>query len=262
MKQWKWHPAGVCEVGEQIAIIDNIPFFGTKKMWEPRLVGWLIGDGSYGFDKTPRLSNCDKEINEYIETHFDTAKDRPDKITKDGKIYKETRIKGICPKLRELGIYGQVKNKKRLPIDIHKYDAYSLSELIGGLYDTDGYISIDKSGRPRIVLTQCQREILDEISEVLLHFGIHGSINFIKPKNRSHVYGGNVIKDNKGCWVLSINDITSIGNFAKYISCEVSYKQSALDLMMLYTQEHISKYHKYVLGVHAEKIVKIEDIGI
>lgn len=261
MKQWKFHAAELCKVGEQVAVIDSIPFFGTKKMWEPRVVGWLIGDGSYGIDKTPRLSNCDDEINEYIESHFDTAKDRPDRVTKDGKIYKETRIKGICPELRKLGIYGQTKATKRLPEHIHQYDAESLSEMIGGLFDTDGYIGVDKTGRPRITLTQCQREILDEISEVLIHFGVHCSINFIKTKNRVHVSNGCTIKDGEGHWRLSINDITSIGNFAKYISCAVTYKQSALDLMMLYTQEHLAQYHKYVLGVHAEKIVKIEDIG-
>lgn len=155
MKQWKFHAAELCKVGEQVAVIDSIPFFGTKKMWEPRVVGWLIGDGSYGIDKTPRLSNCDDEINEYIESHFDTAKDRPDRVTKDGKIYKETRIKGICPELRKLGIYGQTKATKRLPEHIHQYDAESLSEMIGGLFDTDGYIGVDKTGRPRITLTQC-----------------------------------------------------------------------------------------------------------
>ena len=261
MKQWKFHAAELCKVGEQVAIIDNIPFFGTKKMWEPRVVGWLIGDGSYGFDKTPRLTNCDNEINDYIESHFDTAKDRKDRITKDGKVYKEIRIKGICHRLRELGIYGQTKSNKRLPEHIHQYDAESLSELIGGIFDTDGYISIDKSGRPRITLTQCQRELLDQVAEVLIHFGVHCSIKFIKTKNRVHESNGNIIKDGKGYWRLTINDITSIGNFAKYISCDVSYKQSALDLMMLYTQEHLAKYHKYVLGIHAEKIVKIEDIG-
>ena len=261
MKQWKFHAAELCKVGEQVAIIDSIPFFGTKKMWEPRVVGWLIGDGSYGFNKTPILANCDNEINNYIESHFDTVKDRKDRITKDGKVYKETRIKGICPRLRELGIYGQTKSNKRLPEHIHQYDAESLSELIGGIFDTDGYISIDKSGRPRITLTQCQRELLDQIAEVLIHFGVHCSIKFIKTKNRVHESNGHIIKDGYGYWRLTINDITSIGNFAKYISCDVSYKQSALDLMMLYTQEHLAQYHKYVLGIHAEKIVKIEDIG-
>lgn len=262
MKAWLFHDAGKCKVGEQVGVIDSIPFFGTKKMWEPRVVGWLIGDGSYGFDKTPRLSNCDFEINDYIETHFDTSPDKPPRETKDGKIYKETRIKGICKNLRELGIYGQTKAAKRLPINIHQYDAESLSELIGGLFDTDGYINIDKSGRPRITLTQCQEEILREIEQVLLHFGIHCSIKFIKTNHRQHEYNGKVIKDGTGHWRLTIQDINSVGNFAKYITCSVLYKQSALDLMSLYTQDWIAKYHKYVLGVHAEKIVKIEDIGM
>ena len=262
MKAWLFHDAGKCKVGEQVGVIDSIPFFGTKKMWEPRVVGWLIGDGSYGFNKTPRLSNCDFEINDYIETHFDTFPDKPPRETKDGKIYKETRIKGICKNLRELGIYGQTKAAKRLPINIHQYDAESLSELIGGLFDTDGYISIDKSGRPRITLTQCQEEILREIEQVLLHFGIHCSIKFIKTNQRQHEYNGKVIKDGAGNWRLTVQDINSVGNFAKYITCSVLYKQSALDLMSLYTQDWIAKYHKYVLGVHAEKIVKIEDIGM
>lgn len=262
MKAWLFHDAGKCKIGEQVGVIDSIPFFGTKKMWEPRVVGWLIGDGSYGFNKTPKLSNCDFEINDYIETHFDTAPDRPPRETKDGKIYKETRIKGICKNLRELGIYGQTKTAKRLPINVHQYDAESLSELIGGLFDTDGYISIDKSGRPRITLTQCQEEILREVEQVLLHFGVHCSIKFIKTNYRQHKYNDKIIKDGAGHWRLTISDINSIGNFSKYITCLVMYKQSALDLMNLYTQDYIAKYHKYVLGVHAEKIVKIEDIGM
>ena len=262
MKSWKWHEASKCKIGEQVGIIDSIPFFGTKTMWEPRLVGWLIGDGSYGFDKTPRLSNCDYEINEYIETHFDTSLDRPTRLTKDGKTYKETRIKGICPKLRELGIYGQVKDKKRLPINIHEYDQESLAELIGGLFDTDGYIAIDNTGRPRITLTQNNEAILRQVEEVLLHFGVHCSIKFIKTKERTHIVRDCVIKDGPGHWRLTIADITSMANFARGISCTVEYKQSALDLIHLYTQEHIAKHHKYVSGVHAEKIVNIEDIGV
>lgn len=262
MKSWKWHEASKCKIGEQVGIIDSIPFFGTKTMWEPRLVGWLIGDGSYGFNKTPRLSNCDDEINEYIETHFDTRLDRPTRLTKNGKVYKETYIKGICPKLRELGIYGQVKDKKRLPVNIHKYDQESLSELIGGLFDTDGYIAIDNAGRPRITLTQNNEAILRQVEEVLLHFGVHCNIKFIKTKERSHVVRGNVVKDGHGHWRLTIGDITSMANFARGVSCTVEYKQSALDLIHLYTQEHIAKHHKYVSGVHAEKIVNIEDIGV
>nr|UVY43561.1 MAG: hypothetical protein [Bacteriophage sp.] len=84
MKSWLWHRADLCKVGEQVGIIDEIPFFGKNKMWEPRLVGWLIGDGSYGYDKTPVLSNCDSEINNYVLSNFDTKIER-ERITKDGK---------------------------------------------------------------------------------------------------------------------------------------------------------------------------------
>lgn len=262
MKSWLFHDAGKCKVGEQVGIIDSIPFFGTKQMWEPRVVGWLIGDGSYGYDKTPRLSNCDDEINNYILTHFDTADDRKPRLTKDGKLYRETRIKGICPRLRELGIYGQTKTAKRLPEHIHQYNAESLAELIGGIFDTDGYMAIDSSGRPRITLTQNNKEILQQISEVLLHFGVHCTISFIKTKNRVHESNGHVIRDGEGHWRLSILDMTSIGNFVRSIDSVVGYKQSAMDAMHLFTESHIAHNHKYVSGIHAERITKIEYIGI
>ena len=262
MKSWLFHEAGKCKIGEQVGVINNIPFFGTKKMWEPRLVGWLIGDGSYGYDKTPRLSNCDDEINNYVLTHFDTSDDCKPRITRDGKLYRETRIKGICPKLRELGIYGQTKTAKRLPDHVHQYDAKSLAELIGGIFDTDGYMAIDSSGRPRITLTQNNKEILQQISEVLLHFEVHCTIKFIKTKNRTHESNGRIIRDGEGHWRLTIADITSISNFVRNIDSVVSYKQSAMDAMHLFTESHISRHHKYVSGIHAERITKIEDIGM
>lgn len=34
-----------------------------------------------------------------------------------------------------------------------------------------------------------------------------------------------------------------------------------MDAMHLFTESHIAKYNKYVSGVHAERIVSIEDIG-
>lgn len=45
-----------------IATISAPLVFGEEELFDPYLVGLLIGDGSYGFDKTPRLSNCDKDV--------------------------------------------------------------------------------------------------------------------------------------------------------------------------------------------------------
>lgn len=77
-----------------------------------------------------------------------------------------------------------------------------------------------------------------------------------------HESNGRVIKDGEGHWRLVISDITSIGNFVRNIDSVVDYKQSAMDAMHLFTESHMSRYHKYVSGVHAERIVKIEDIGM
>lgn len=261
MKSWLWHRADLCKVGEQVGIIDEIPFFGKNKMWEPRLVGWLIGDGSYGYDKTPVLSNCDSEINNYVLSNFDTKIER-ERITKDGKQYLETRIKGICPKLRELGIYGQTKDKKRLPLNIHTYDKYTLSELIGGLFDTDGYVSVCKDGRVRLTLTQAYDGLLREVQDVLLHFGVHSTVRYIKSRDRVHISNNKTIVDKNGEWRLEINDITSVANFADNITLKVNYKQSALDLIHVFTQSHLARHHKYLCGIHAERITKIEDIGV
>lgn len=260
-KSWLWHEAEKCKVGDQVGVIDAVPFFGDKEMWEPRLVGWLIGDGSYGYDKTPRLSNCDAEILKYVEENFDTKTER-ERLTKDGRTYKEIRIKGICCKLRELGIYGQTKDKKRLPIDINKYSMYSLSEMIGGLFDTDGYVNVSKTGHVRLILTQSHEEILREVQQVLLKFGIHSRVRHIKPTGREHVVRGRIIKDIRGEWRLEISDIASVSRFAKNIELKVRYKDAALDLIWLYTANHHAKQQKYVSGVKAERIVKIEDIGL
>ena len=260
-KSWLWHEAEKCNVGDQVGVIDAVPFFGDKEMWEPRLVGWLIGDGSYGYDKTPRLSNCDPEILKYVEENFDTKTER-ERLTKDGKIYKEIRIKGICCKLRELGIYGQTKDKKRLPADINKYSMYSLSEMIGGLFDTDGYVNVSKTGLVRLTLTQSHEEILRQVQQILLKFGIHSRVRHIKPTGREHVLRGRVIKDIRGEWRLEISDITSVSRFAKNIELKVGYKDAALDLIWLYTANHHARQQKYVSGVRAERIVKIEDIGL
>ena len=259
-KKWLWHEAEKCKVGEQLGVINEIPFFGDKEMWEPRLIGWLIGDGSYGLDKTPRLSNCDDNITGYVFDNFDTAIERS-YITKTGKNYYEIRIKGICKKLRELGIYGQTKNKKRLPLNIHTYSRNTLAELIGGIYDTDGYIRVEDN-RAKIILTQCQKEILEQISDILLQFGVHSTIRYIKGKYREHVTNGRLIKSKNGEYRLEINDITSASNFANSIELKVDYKQAALDLIYYVSQNHRAKYRKELIGVHPERIVEIKDIGL
>lgn len=179
----------------------------------------MIGDGSYCKHKTPRLSNCDDYINSYIDSNYNTKIERSYK-TKDGKLYRETRILGLTGKLKEIGIYGQTKTNKRLPINYINLNKVSAANLLSGLFDTDGYVS---STRPEISITQSSIELLKQIQFLLRKFGVWGRIQKIKPRiapNR---------KDKNEYYTLSISDHQSIYNFWTNLKFRLEYKQNNLN---------------------------------
>jgi intein/homing endonuclease len=255
MKSWKWKEAKDFKIGDQVGVIEEVSHFGIKEMWNPRLIGWLIGDGSYGVDKTPRLSNCEDEINSYIDEHFDTVIEKQ-YDTKDGKKYRETRIKNICYRLRELGIYGQVKELKRLPQIIFECKKEDVCELIGGLFDTDGYITnpVGRSGH-RIILTSAYKELLLEVSQLLLKLGIHAKINFIKPNLKNK-------KDKNGYYRLIIADKKSLISFVNTIKFYPKEKNRRALLYNESLKDRVSEISKYIHGLRFERIIKIEEIGL
>jgi len=111
----------------------------------------LIGDGSYGYNNTPTFSSQDEELLKYVESKYRTRLSASH-ITKEGKLYKDIRIKGICSYLRNIGIYGQTKLNKRLPIEYQTLTYNDTINLLGGLFDTDGSILFNKENT-RISIT-------------------------------------------------------------------------------------------------------------
>ena len=243
------------KIGDQIALIEEVPIYGKNKMWEPRFIGWLIGDGSYGKDKTPVLSNCDKEINNYITKNFNTVIERT-YITKEGKEYRETRIKDICHILRDkYEIYGQTKDKKTLPSNIHSYQKDDICEFIGGLFDTDGSISYNIKTPPCIYLSAAYKNILLEVKLLLQKLGIHSSITFHKPNLKNP-------KDKNGYFRLNIIDRKSIQKFHEQIHFALEYKQEKLEKTIELIKNRKNKIPKETKGLRFERIVNVEYIGI
>lgn len=237
---------------EQIAVIDSVPFFGYKNMWKPRIVGMLIGDGSYGFDKTPVFSNCDEELNNLIDNELDTKIEKS-YLTKEGKLYRETRIKNICSELRKLGIYGQTKEKKTLPYKIDSYNKHSLLELLGGLFDTDGCVCDAKVGI--IKLTAAHKSILEEVKFLLIKFGIHSSISFKKPNLKNP-------KDKNGYFDLLISDRKSILNFRDNINLKIGHKRYNLFSICEKLKFKKNRIPREINNLRFESIKTIEYIGI
>lgn len=241
------------KIGDQIATIEEVNIFSDKEMWNPRLIGLLIGDGTYGFNKTPVLSNCDKEINDYIYSNFDCVEEKG-YITKDNKLYKETRIRGIAGELRKLGIYGQTKSNKRLPDNIHSYSKHSICELIAGLFDADGYYN----PKGNISIESCSKIMLLELQLLLQKLGIHGSISEIKARISE------TRKDKNNYFRLDISDKRSIEKFKENITPMIIYKKNNLEKCFDITQKRIDTFSKSsnLKGMRFERVVSIEYTGI
>jgi hypothetical protein len=199
------------------------------------------------------MSNCDEEINNYIRNNFNTVIERSH-ITKDGKEYRETRIKEICPILRAHGIYGQTKDKKTLPLYIHSYQKHDICELLGGLFDTDGSISHNIKTPPCIYLSAAHKNILLEVKLLLQKIGIHSNITFHKPKLKN-------VKDKNGYYRLNVIDRKSIQKFHSQITFFLGYKQEKLEKTIILLENRKNKIPEETVGIRFEKIVSIEKIG-
>lgn len=250
LKKVEFREAGKIKIGEQVATINEVPIFSYKEMWEPRVVGWLVGDGSYGINKTPTLSNCEPEINKYVHDNLDYVTEKI-YVTKNGKTYEENRIRNICEKLRELCIYGQTKDKKTLPKNIHSYSYRTITEFIGGFFDTDGYIS--ENGV--ISLSCANSNILLEMQLLLQKFGIHGVIHFKKPSKNND-------KSKNGHYELEIKDKDSVLNFQKHIKFYPKEKQERLNNIHLFYVNKKSQNANHLHGMRFERVISIENIGV
>ena len=165
------------KVGDQLIMIDKAPVFGKKDVSYARILGLLIGDGSYSFNSTPQLCVADDEIYEHVEQGEVDSKVYVDYKTKNGVRIRKVGFRGFREKLKSHGMFGQVKLKKRLPKNIHTFSQKSVCELLGGYFDADGNVTYyEKKNAVRIVLTSICEELLIEVKYQLLKLGIHSCV--------------------------------------------------------------------------------------
>ena len=162
--------------------------------------------------------------------------------------------------LREVGIYGQTKNNKRLPPNYGSLNKNDLRLIIAGLFDTDGNVNVSLNKKrgtysPVISLSSAYKELLVEVLLVLQKFGIHANIQTKKP-NLNKKSG---IIDKSNYYSLEISDVDSIINFYKEIPLLIGYKIEALKFA--YEKSLFKKSLRRNKEFYYEKIISIEDAG-
>lgn len=255
IRKLEFVPTEDLKVGQQIVIAESVDIWGDKKMWEPRLVGWFIGDGTYGNNEVPAISSCDYEINDYISSNFETSDKKKPEVTKDGKDFLQRRLKGTGKNLRELGIFGQTKCGKTLPNEIYSYNKEDIVEMIGGLYDTDGHVSL-KGTCPSIGFTSVCENLIIEIKYLLNKLGIHPTYNKVKYK------ANELVKKDTEAYVLTISDKRSVDTFIKEITFKIKYKQDNLIKLSKYYENKKEQIPRELKNCRLDTISSIEYIGI
>ncbi len=246
--------ANQLKVGDRVCECRKIDVFGNSTLFDSRLVGMLIGDGSYGNNETPKYSSEDRELLKYVKGRYDTSLSATH-VTKKGNVYEDIRVKGICSYLRKIGIYGQVKQEKRLPNNYQTLTRNATIDLLSGLYDTDGTF-YSKGIKSYIGLTQCNIEILKEVQVLWRKFGVICSIRKTNPRlspNR---------KDKNPWFTLIINGADNLKLASRVLLPIVAHKkesnQEILSFFDTYVPKKVKGYNKDYL---VYKVISIEDIG-
>ena len=262
IRPWEFRRADELKVGDFVGLANNIDYWGDTNVPDAYVVGLLIGDGSYGKGSSCRLISADPDTWRYLEdnnlgvlNHCDDSK--PEKYNKEIRTY---RIIGGMELLHQLGIAYQIEEDKTLPKNIGKFDKSSVCNLLAGLFDTDGSISVNEEKQNySITLYQSNINLLEEVRMQLHKLGIFSTIE--TRKTTKYELGGRIINSNES-YRLEIHDILSAIKFYNLIPLNISYKKESLERIYNMLKDKRVQEHNDISGAKQCKIVSITPIGV
>jgi replicative DNA helicase len=182
-----WRRVGELREGDRLAIARRLPEPAETVEWSAAriaLLGQLIGDGSYLVHQPLRYTSSSPENRDVVaraaidEFNAIVYPQRPIGswqqlyIGNNGNRWHPAGVNGW---LRELGIFGQRSDQKRLPREIFRLPNQQLAILLQHLWATDGTISISKPGRRgghSVYYATNSTGLAGDVAALLLRFGI------------------------------------------------------------------------------------------
>lgn len=262
IRPWQFRRADELKVGDFVGLANNIDYWGDKEVPKAYLIGMLIGDGSYTKESSCRIISADPETWDYLEknnlgviNHCDDS--RPEKYKTEVRTY---RIIDGMDLMRSVGLVYQSGKNKTLPKNLGEWDKQSVCQLMAGLFDTDGSISVNADkGQYSITLYQSNKPLLEEVKQQLHKLGIFSTIG--ERKAAKYELGGKVINSNIS-YRLEVHDIASARKFYELIHLNISRKQDNLEQIFNMLASKAPQEHSDISGAKQSKIVSIEAIGV
>ncbi|MCA1735161.1 MAG: recombinase RecA [Actinobacteria bacterium] len=218
-----WVMAGELKSGDQIARPRRVGTFGNEQPISPdhaRLLGYLVGDGYVG-GKTPISF-----INVAEDLQADVARlvaDMGCKVTRKGISsnisHRIGEKNGVLELTRWAGVQGHLAWEKRLPPAFFAdgIDPHVVSEVLFGLWETDGWISREQSGGIRVGFVTTSEQLAHQIHWLLLRFGIGSHTGTHKPGSRRSIINGREVRGKRLCWQVRISGIDNVRRFAEVV---------------------------------------------
>ncbi len=248
-----WHPFFVFENGEIVekradaivegdllvstnpSIVQNSWLFNEYQKFEERkidekigwLVGYILGDGSFGKAKTSSKKAGGSYIRlrlfDGLEDNLEKARQILQEITKEGvKIQKDNRSKTryiattnkkIVPWLQRLTeIDGPKKDRLHIPALLIKSPITVVSSMLAGLLDSDGYVA---NTRKRVDFATESPVLADQVAGLLSLLGIHSAVRQRKPRK----------DDWKLMYEVKLDNPDNLNLLYKYLSPHMAHKE-------------------------------------
>ena len=182
-----WAPLSSLRSGDRVAVPRHVPSPSLVSDWshgEVVMLAHLIGDGSLVKRQPIRYASIDEDNLEAVtkaalvfgitavRDEYAAARCTTLRLPAPFRLARGTR-NPIAQWLDGLGLFGARSHEKFVPKDVFCLPKEQIALFVRHLWATDGSVTVNKNGRGgRIYYASTSRRLVDDVSRLLLRFGI------------------------------------------------------------------------------------------
>jgi DNA-directed RNA polymerase beta' subunit len=181
--------------------------------WRAKLLGVLLGDGCYTESVTGIHLSCADQtqidhLNGYLAPHdlqfhicggqtiyyaltrlSQRSYGRIVRDTITGRVMRTVTENPILQWFRDEGLYGKYAHEKEIPSFVNQWDNQAVSELLAGLFVTDGSVFSRKKDGMGFSFASSSEKLIDGVMELLrIRFGIYATKSSSNSKKKRRHY--------------------------------------------------------------------------
>jgi len=221
-----WRTAGSLRPGDRVAQPRAWLGFGEAapiSADQARMLGYLIGDGYVG-GKTPiTFANVQRSLQDdaarIAATLGCAARPKTDgiQVSFSHRPGETNELLALC---RWAGVWGKLAWEKRLPSVFFSpgLAADVAANLLFGLFETDGWVSRERTGAIRVGFTTTSDQLAQQIRWMLHRFGIASSVRRYDPtQKRPSILNERLVRSRRDCWEVRVAGVDNVAEFARSV---------------------------------------------